>query len=163
MVTPGGGGWGGAAAGGRRGWPGGAVGYARHPVTSSEGAPVDIDLVAASLRADASDVGAFVESLAAKLEEVLPGRVRVERARRGVFGPKLVRKIAVGTGAERLDLVRGDGDSVECRRATVSGGIVIKNEVLDIDMWLEAVGGALAAEAQRSAQTRQALERLLMQ
>jgi hypothetical protein len=131
-------------------------------VTSSDGAPVDIDLVAASLRADSSDVGAFVESLAVKLEEVLPGRVRIDRARRGMFGPKVVRRVAVQTGSERLELLRGEGDSVECRRARLSGGIVIKNEAVDVDAWLAAVGAALADESQRSTQTRQALERLLI-
>ena len=56
---------------------------------------LDIDLLAASLRIDAGDIGAFVESLAVKLEEALPGRTKVKRARRGMFGPKLVRAITV--------------------------------------------------------------------
>ena len=46
---------------------------------------LDIDLIAASLRADASDLGAFVEALATKLEEAVPGSVVVERRREG-FG-----------------------------------------------------------------------------
>ena len=37
------------------------------------------ELVAASLRADATDLAAFVEALAVKLEGALPGSVRVER------------------------------------------------------------------------------------
>jgi hypothetical protein len=43
----------------------------------------------------------------------------------------------------------------------MSGGIVLKNETLDTDAWVAEVGAALAAEAERSQQTRQALERLL--
>ena len=39
----------------------------------------DLDLLAASLRADAGDLDAFVEALAAKLEAALPGQVEVER------------------------------------------------------------------------------------
>ena len=39
----------------------------------------DLDLLAASLRADAGDVDAFVEALAVKLEAALPGQVEVER------------------------------------------------------------------------------------
>ena len=35
------------------------------------------ELVAASLRADATDLAAFVEALAVKLEGALPGSVRV--------------------------------------------------------------------------------------
>ncbi len=130
---------------------------------ATEGEPLDIDLLAASLRADSGDVGAFVEGLAAKLDDVLPGRVKVQRARRGLLGPKLVRRIFVDAGGQRLELLRSDGDAIETRRARLSGGIVLKTEALDTDDWLAALGEALAAEAGRNERTRQALERLLIQ
>lgn len=123
--------------------------------------PVDLDLLAASLRADAGDVGAFVESLAVKLEDAVPRRVRVDRRRSGMFGPKLVRKIEVDLGDQRLELRYGDG-APECRRAKLSGGIVLKSEEVDVDAWVAALGVALAAEARRSETTRQALQRLLI-
>jgi hypothetical protein len=128
----------------------------------TEGAPFDLDLLAASLRADSSDVGAFVESLAAKLADVLPGRVTVQRARRGLFGPKIVRKLAVDAGGQRLELLRGEGDAIEARCARLSAGIVLKTEEISTDDWLAALGEALAAEAGRNERTRQALERLLI-
>jgi len=128
---------------------------------ATEGAPFDIDLLAASLRADSGDLGAFVEGLARKLEDVLPGRVTVQRNRRGMFGPKIVRKIALDAGPERLELLRSEDDVIETRRARLSGGIVLKTEQLDTEAWMSVLGTALAAEAQRSAQTRQAIERLL--
>jgi hypothetical protein len=121
----------------------------------------DIDLIAASLRADMSDVRVFVETLAAKLEAAVPGRVRVERQRAGMFGPKVVRRVALDGGDQRLEL-RTDGGSIETVCARVSGGIVLKNEELPIDEWLAALGTVLAAEAERNATTRAALERLLM-
>lgn len=123
---------------------------------------IDMDLVAASLRADMSDVGAFVESLAVKLEEMLPGHVRVDRAKRGFRGPKLVRSIAVDVDGGRLLLTRSDGDVLDGKIARVSGGITLKTDSLDFDAWLEQLGRALAAEADKSQRTRQALERLLL-
>jgi hypothetical protein len=123
---------------------------------------VDLDLLAASLRADASDLGAFVESLAVKLEEVLPGRVRVDRRRAGMLGPKLVRRITVDAGNRRLELRVGDG-RIETFSSNLSGGIVLKSEQLDTNAWLAALSEALASEAGRSEKTRQALERLLIQ
>jgi hypothetical protein len=129
---------------------------------ASDDASLDLDLIAASLRADSSDLGAFVESLAAKLEQVMPGRVRIDRRRAGLTGPKRVRRIALDAGNERLELEIDKG-MIATRRARLSGGIVLKNESLDTDVWLAALGEALAAEAQRSATTRQALERLLLQ
>jgi hypothetical protein len=126
-----------------------------------EGA-LDIDLLAASLRADSSDVSAFVESLATKLEEAVPQRVRVERRRSGLFGAKQVRRIALDAGSARLELLRGEGGPIETRCSRLSGGIVLKSEQLDTDAWLGALGEALATEAGRNERTRQALERLLL-
>ena len=123
---------------------------------------VDMDLLAASLRADSSDVSAFVESLAAKLEGAVPGRVRIDRRRAGMFGPKAVRAVSLDLGDRRLDL-RIEGGAVQTRCARLSGGIVLKNEVLETNEWLAILGDALADEARRSETTRKALERLLMQ
>jgi hypothetical protein len=123
---------------------------------------VDMDLLAASLRADSSDLSAFVESLAAKLEEAIPGRVRVDRRRSGMFGPKSVQSVSVDLGDRRLEL-RREGGAVQSRCARLSGGIVLKNEMLETDAWLAALSEALAAEARRSETTRKALERLLIQ
>jgi hypothetical protein len=128
---------------------------------SDEPESVDLDLLAASLRADSSDLGAFVESLAVKLEEAIPGRVRVDRRRSGLRGPKLVRQLGVDLGDQRLELTFQDR-SLATRRAKLSGGIVLKSEQLDTDAWLAALGEALAADARRSETTRQALQRLLI-
>jgi hypothetical protein len=127
---------------------------------SSDSAGVDLDLLAASLRADTSDLNAFVEATAAKLEDAVPARVRVERRRAGMFGPKTVRSVSVDLGDRRLEL-RADGGAVQCLCAKLSGGIVLKNEELETDAWLAMLSEALAAEASRSEATRRALERLL--
>jgi hypothetical protein len=127
---------------------------------SPDGPGIDLDLLAASLRADTSDLSAFVESLAVKLEEAVPGRTRVERRRSGMFGPKAVRSVMIDLGDQRLEL-RSQGGSVETRCAKLSAGIVLKNEVLETSEWMAMLSEALAAEASRSETTRQALERLL--
>jgi hypothetical protein len=128
---------------------------------TSDRPTLDLDLLAASLRADSSDLSAFVESLAAKLEEAVPGRVRVERRRAGMFGPKTVRSVSVDLGDRRLEL-RADHGRVKTRWARLSGGIVLKNEAVETEAWLAVLSEALADEARRSETTRRALERLLM-
>ncbi len=121
-----------------------------------------LDLLAASLRSGAEDLSTFVESLATKLEDAVGSLARVERGRQGIRGPKLVRKIAVEAGGDRLELVRDGANRFLTRRARVSGGIVLKTETLDIDAWLQSLSEALASEASRSERTRQALQRLLL-
>lgn len=121
----------------------------------------DLDLVAAALRADLSDIAAFVESLATRLELALPGLVEVKRARSGFRGPKVVIEITVVSGDQRL-LLQRDGGRVNAVRSRVSGGIAIKTETLDIDAWLEVLSAAVAEQAQRSERTRLALQQIVL-
>jgi hypothetical protein len=124
------------------------------------GTSLDVDLLAASLRADGSDLAAYTEAFAAKLSEALPGAVKIDRERAGLFGPKRVRAVTVDTGTERFELRAGQA-AVETFCARVSGGIVLKTEPVGTDEWLQRLSTALAAAAERSQTTRQALERLL--
>lgn len=121
----------------------------------------DLDLLAASLRADAGDLEAFVEGLAAKLEESLPGMVQVHRWRGGLMRPKRVQKIILDAGDRRLEL-RWSRGSLETSCSRLSGGIVLKRDSVSIDQWIATLSEVLAAEAERSAITRQALERLII-
>lgn len=124
--------------------------------------PADLDLLAASLRADLTDLAAFVEGLAVKLEESLGGVVSVERAKQGFRGPKVVRRISLSTSSgDRLEL-RREGQTIQTVKARMSGGIVLKSEVVDIDSWLAALTTAVAAEASHNERTRLALQRLLL-
>jgi hypothetical protein len=120
----------------------------------------DLDLLAASLRADGSDLSAFVEGLATKLEEALPGQAKVYRSRGGLRRAKRVQKIVVDAADKRLEL-RVSGGTIETSCSRLSGGVVLKSEAVDAEDWIAALSEVIAAEAQRSATTRQALERLL--
>jgi hypothetical protein len=120
------------------------------------------DLVAASLRADTTDVTAFVEALAVKLEGALPGDVVVERSGGGLLGrgQRHVRRIAVMMEGGRYDLERA-GSQIETSRRSEVRGIVIKSERLGLDDWIDALSHELANRARQSEQSRAALQRLL--
>jgi hypothetical protein len=123
---------------------------------------LELDLLAASLRADAEDIATYMEALAAKLEEAVPGRVTVQRQRQGMLGPKLVRRVSIEGGGERLELEAAGPNRFQARRVKVSGGIVLSREELDFEPWTQALSRILATEAGRNRQTKQALERLLL-
>jgi hypothetical protein len=120
----------------------------------------DLDLVAASLRADATDLDAFVEALAVKLDGALPGQVEVERKGGLLGGNKRVRRIEVALGDQRYELESERG-RVTCRRRSVVRGIALKTQELDLDAWIAALSQDLVEEAARSERGRQALARLL--
>ncbi len=120
------------------------------------------DLAAAGLRADGADLAVSAEVLAAKLEQALPGRARVERHGGGLLGrgEKHVRHVEVRLGQNRYQL-SVEGDRVEGFREREVGGISIKREPLDPQAWVAALAADLHAEAERSAEARAALARLL--
>jgi hypothetical protein len=123
------------------------------------------DLAAAGLRGDGADLAISIEVLASKLEQALPGRARVQRQGGGLLGrgPRHVREVQVelgGTGGIRYQL-DVHGDRVEGFRERQVGGISIKREPLTPEAWIAALTADLREEAQRSAQARSALERLL--
>jgi hypothetical protein len=123
----------------------------------------DFDLVAASLRADAADARGLAEALAVRLETALPGHTRVERrAKKFLSRDKAVRAIEVHAGESRYALTVGDGGTLETTRSSAVRGIVLKNDPLPLDEWIDSLARDIAEQARASEQGRQALERLLM-
>jgi hypothetical protein len=122
----------------------------------------DFDLTAAGLRADGSDLRISVEVLAGKLEASLPTRTRVERRGSGLLGrgEKHVRRVEVSLGETSYELTV-EGDIVRGSRERKVGGIAIKREQLEAGQWVSELAAQLREEAQRSAEARAALERLM--
>jgi hypothetical protein len=123
--------------------------------------PDDLDLAAASIRADRGDVPAFVAALAARLEAAVPGHVEVERKRSGLFsGPRVVRRIACTVGDETYTLT-SDSRAVTATYGKAVRGIVIRTESLPVDAWAQRLVAALGHEADTSADAYRALHDLV--
>jgi hypothetical protein len=118
----------------------------------------DIELLAASLRADAADSQSLLEALAVKLADGLPHLVIVRR--RGFRGRGAVGEITVDLGEQRLRVVV-EGARLAASVGSVSGGIVIKTRQLGIDEWIEELATGLARVAERDSLTGQAITNLL--
>lgn len=122
----------------------------------------DIDLLLASLRADAHDAHAFLQALAAKLDGALPGQVRIER-HGGLFShEKPVRRIDLDLDEFRYAIEDAGHARLKAERTRVVRGIALKTEPLGVDEWIERLATDLALAAERSATAREALERLLL-
>jgi hypothetical protein len=118
------------------------------------------DLLAASMRADAVDLKAFVEGLAAKLSQSFPSQVRVERKGGRLGGKQRVRRLALQLGECEYELVNDDG-AVSASRRVVVRGIALRTEALSLEQWIDAVAQELAAQADKTESDRVALERML--
>jgi len=118
------------------------------------------ELVAASIRADASDLKTFMDALAVKLEQALPGMVLVERDG-GLFRKeRKVKAIRVQLEDRMYELSRA-GLQVEAKVSHQVRGITLKNEVLRLEAWIAELSHHLTRHAESSAEARAALERLV--
>ncbi len=128
---------------------------------SVESDDLQFELLASSLRADTGDMKAFIEALAVKLEGALPQRARVDRKADGLFSrTKHVHRIAVELGENRYEIVQAAGQ-IQATVGKAVRGIVLKTERLSLDDWIDALSRELTVEADRSEQSRLALQRLL--
>jgi hypothetical protein len=122
------------------------------------------DMVAASIRADASDLETFFRVLVGKMSDALGDRVTVKRS-----GGLLKRDRPV-TGVE-MDLTTGGGgvvltasrdhNSISCTVARRVRGISLSTKEVPMSEWIDELVAALAEEAKRSQQTWSSLHGLL--
>jgi len=127
----------------------------------------DVDLLAAQIRADSSDTDTFFAVLAMKLSDALGTRVRLQQSGRG----HVLRRKDPQVTAIEVDLTEaGDGlvlraerqsTGVQCSIARPVRGVVLSNRPVPIAEWIEALVRALAEQAQRSEQARDALGGML--
>jgi hypothetical protein len=118
------------------------------------------DLVAASLRADTTDLTAFVEGLAERLGGAFGDRMRVERSGTRLSRSRRVRRIVLELDKDRF-VLEHDAAQIRCRREALVRGVAIRSDELALEEWLEQLSRALVVESETSAQARAALARLL--
>lgn len=123
---------------------------------------LDFDLDAASLRADSVDLRISIEVLASKLELALPARTKVQRSGGGMLrrGAKRVSEVLVQLGSTSYRL-QVQGERLQGSRQKEVGGIAIKREEIDPGVWVRELTDTLRAEAESSAEARQALAQLI--
>ena len=125
--------------------------------------PLQMELLAASLRADSTDNKAFLEALATKLAGSLPNQTTVIRQSSVFSREHPVREITVLMGDYQYRIGREKQGPIVTQRAKTVRGIVLKTEQIPVELWINELAGALAEEAAHSAQARDSLERFLLQ
>ncbi len=128
---------------------------------SGAGDSMDLDLAAASLRADGDDVRVLVKVLADKLADALGSRLELKHAGGRFRKSDEVRSIRITIDDDQFD-AEVDGTALACTIGHSSGGIRIRSEKVGVDDWLTRLLTALEAEAAQSSAVRQALENMVI-
>jgi hypothetical protein len=124
-----------------------------------------VDMLAAALRADASDLETYERVLVSTFADALPaGMVEVDRERslgdRMAGRPGKVVAIRIHLGETTLELRSGRGGLTGLLSRGVRGVTISRQEV-PVAQWTELLAQHLHAQAQQNAAARAALGRLL--
>jgi len=124
---------------------------------------LDLELAAAQLSADATDVAILLRSLVDRLEDALGDRMVVQRRGGGLRrrSKPQIEGMEVTLGQD-IFTARLRGGALDPAIARVSGGIRIKTESVPLEEWLRRLLQALSVEASRNSLTRQALENIVI-
>lgn len=120
---------------------------------------IGFELVAASLRSDAQDSKTFLAALAVKLTGALPQQTSVQY-RGGIMGKKSVHAVEVQL-SEASYRIEEDHGRLSAVRQKVVRGIVLKNETIPLEQWIDELSQTLSQEAEQSESGRAALQQLL--
>jgi hypothetical protein len=121
----------------------------------------DLDMAAAALRSDGTDVAVMLKLLVSQLSDALGGRLIVEREGGRFHKSEEVRSVQVSMGDDdlRADIV---GGLLRCTVGHSSGGIRIRSAQVPVDQWLRRLLEGLQAEAAHSENARLALEKMVI-
>ncbi|MGC9127313.1 MAG: hypothetical protein ACP5GA_01110 [Acidithiobacillus sp.] len=118
---------------------------------------------AAWLRRAQTDLQAFVEALAERLEGDMPGLVEVERKREGLFsGKRQVVEMRIHVDGYDYILSR-EGARVLTRRSQVVRGVVLRHEDLPLQDWLQGLIEDVGKLSGQMQSVSQALHDFLLQ
>jgi hypothetical protein len=122
---------------------------------------MDLELAAASLRADGTDVRILVKVLADQLADALGSRLEVQRSGGRFRKSGEIRSIRISIDDDQFE-AEVDGDTLRCTIGHSSGGIRIRSEKVSVDLWIARLLGVLKAEAAHSESVRRALETIVI-
>jgi hypothetical protein len=121
----------------------------------------DLELAAAQLRADSTDVTILLKVLVDQLSDALGPRLQVQRAGGRFRKSAEIRSLRITMEDDQFD-AEVDGSILRCTVGHSSGGIRIRSEKVEMDAWLGRLLAVLKAEAEHSQAVRLALENIVI-
>ncbi|WP_054968260.1 hypothetical protein [Alicyclobacillus ferrooxydans] len=121
------------------------------------------DLSAAQWRKSIADERAFVEALAVRLEQALPGMVTVTRHFAFFSKDKRVESVVVRLGDAEYELLQEKNHAgIRTRKGKVVRGVRLKSDELPFTEWLRELSAEIQRYSEEHQDTRETLERFLL-
>ncbi|MEP7218809.1 MAG: hypothetical protein ABI876_07820 [Bacteroidota bacterium] len=123
---------------------------------------LQFNVLAATLRMEGGESSDMLELLAEKLESAIPSHTGVKRSG-GLFSRKqTVQEIAVDFDEQTYRIVRGKHGTPSATIARKVRGIVLKTTETPLATWTDELAGELFRMAEKSIETKEALQKLIL-
>jgi hypothetical protein len=129
------------------------------PVTQSDDS-YDLNLAAAELRANGTDVRVLLKTLSNVLADALGSRIVVRQGGGRLRRSKSIEGIEISMDDDKFE-ANLNGSLLRCTIGHSSGGIQIRSEVVDVDEWVMRLLSALKTEAAHSEVARRVLDNIV--
>lgn len=119
-----------------------------------------IDILAASLRMDKQESSELVESLATRLQSLLPDSTTIERGGWMLSSVRPVKKLIVRFNDLHLGLVK-EKSRVTATSMKIVRGVVLKTSEISLDEWIKTLATELTKASNSSSEMKTALSEFI--
>ena len=123
---------------------------------------IQVEALATALKTDRAESKELLETLAARLQVIMPEITSVERGGWILSSDRPVKRLTVRFDDCHLQLVKEKTGTLNAQVSKVVRGVVLKTTATTVDEWIKALAGELATAAQSNAQTRDALNKFVI-
>jgi hypothetical protein len=123
---------------------------------------MQVEVLAQSLRMGKAESKELIETLATRLQAVMPDQTTVQRGGWMLSSVKPVRELTVRFDDCHLQLLQEKTGSVQANVLKVVRGVVLKTTATGLDAWIKLLATELNKAAESNAQTRQALNQFFL-
>jgi hypothetical protein len=127
----------------------------------AEDPDLDVDVIAAMLRADGAEAADLLDLLGTKLEGAVPGCIQVKR-RGGLFGRKRQVEEITATFTDARYVVTRDASGPIAARGKIVRGVQIATREISMSDCIAELSRELQRIAETNADARRALQRLVL-
>lgn len=123
---------------------------------------IQVESLAAALRMGKAESQELLETLATRLQVIMPDTTTVDRGGWILSSDRPVKQLMVRFDDCHLQLVKEKTGTLSARVLKVVRGVVLKTSSTTVDEWIKTLAAELAKAAEGNSQTRDALNKFVI-
>jgi hypothetical protein len=123
---------------------------------------IQVEVLANLLKMDRAESKELLETLATRLEAVIPDLLNIERKNWLFDSKRPVNRLTIRFDDIQLQLTKEKTGSLTAKISKIVRGVILKTTTTTVDDWFKALANELSQAAKNNAQTRDALSKFIL-